>query len=93
MSSRLQSRYDFDDAQARLYVRLNDRAEAAFRHGVEGLAFELQTRVEDRFLAGFQQGIAEKARSEKERSLSDSVDSNIKKLRAAIKALDDLRLD
>lgn len=92
MSSRLQSRYDFDDAQARLYVRLRERVETAFGHGVEGLTFELQSRVQDRFLTGFQQGIAAKVPSEEERSLSDTVDSNIKKLRAAIKALDDLRL-
>lgn len=93
MTSRLQSRYDIDDAQARLHVQLNGRVETVFKHGIEGLTFELQSRVQDHFLTGFQQGIARKVPSKEEISLSNTVDSSIKKLQAAIKTLDDLRLD
>jgi len=92
MGSRLRSRYDLDDAQARLYVRLRQRLETAFGHGVEGLKGELESRVQAHFLAGFETGLTTQVKLQGKGSHTDIVNSGLEAIQAASKALEALKL-
>lgn len=89
MASRLRSRYDLDEAQARLCVRLRQKLETAFERGVEGMKGELESRVQMQFLAGFEEGIG---KMQGERSQIDIVNAGIEQIQAANQALEALKL-
>lgn len=78
------SRYELDDAKARLYVRINMKVEAALGQGMEGLKGRMESRAFDKFLAGFEEGLRE---SEAEQQLSTRLDAELARLKEVSQVL------